>query len=83
MYGTAPPPPPPPPRESTVINQLCDKMSLFFLRVLQSEENHKKTKERFSETNRRLDQALAALQELGQENQSLQVRCWAYGKSSS
>ncbi|XP_065066579.1 early endosome antigen 1-like [Rhopilema esculentum] len=43
-------------------------------RVLQSEDAHKRTKERLSDTNRRLEQSLAALQELGQENQSIQMQ---------
>ena len=43
-------------------------------RVLQTEEAHKRTKDRLSETNRRLEQSLAALQELGQENQSIQMQ---------
>ena len=48
--------------------------SLSVLRVLQSEDAHKRTKERMSDTNRRLEQSLAALQELGQENQSIQMQ---------
>ena len=53
---------------------LC--MVLLFLsisRVLATEEDQKKTKQKLSETKRQLDQSLAGLQELGQENQNLQV----------
>ena len=46
---------------------------LTTFRVLESEDLMKKSKQKQSETNRRLDQALSALQELGQENQNLQV----------
>ena len=49
---------------------------LLFLsisRVLATEEDQKKTKQKLSETKRQLDQSLAGLQELGQENQNLQV----------
>lgn len=42
-------------------------------RVLATEEDQKKTKQKLSETKRQLDQSLAGLQELGQENQNLQV----------
>lgn len=53
---------------------LC--MVLLFLstsRVLATDEDQKKTKQKLSETKRQLDQSLAGLQELGQENQNLQV----------
>ena len=46
---------------------------MLFLRLLQADEQHKKTKQKLSETNRKLDQAIAGLQELGQENQNIQV----------
>ena len=42
-------------------------------RVFATEEDQKKTKQKLSETKRQLDQSLAGLQELGQENQNLQV----------
>ena len=54
-------------------NQLFRNIKTISFRVLQGEDAHKKTKERLSDTNRRLEQSLAALQELGQENQSIQV----------
>ena len=46
---------------------------LLFLRLVEAEEKEAKTKQKLSDTNRKLDQALAGLQELGQENQNIQV----------
>jgi len=56
------------------IQNINDEKRALTERVLQTEEAHKRTKERMSETNRRLEQSLAALQELGQENQSIQMQ---------
>lgn len=59
-----------------IIETLISCRGLLFLsmpRVLATEEDQKKTKQKLSETKRQLDQSLAGLQELGQENQNLQV----------
>lgn len=59
-----------------IIETLISCRGLLFLsmpRVLAAEEDQKKTKQKLSETKRQLDQSLAGLQELGQENQNLQV----------
>jgi len=59
--------------EAQIQNSSEEKRALLE-RVLSSEDQHKKTKQKLSETNRKLDQALSGLQELGQENQNLQVQ---------
>lgn len=59
-----------------IIETLISCRGLLFLsmpRVFATEEDQKKTKQKLSETKRQLDQSLAGLQELGQENQNLQV----------
>ena len=47
--------------------------SFFDNRVIEAEEREMKAKNKTTDVNRRLDQALSALQELGQENQNIQV----------
>lgn len=55
--------------------QSCnEEKSVLLERVLSAEEEHKKTKQKLVESNRKLDQSLSALQELGQENQNIQVQ---------
>lgn len=59
--------------EAKMQNSTEEKKALLE-RVLQAEEQQAKTKQKLSDTNRRLDQALAGLQELGQENQNIQIQ---------
>jgi len=51
-----------------------EEKSVLLERVLATEEQHKKTKQKLYDGNRKFDQALSALQELGQENQNIQVQ---------
>ena len=49
--------------------------------MIEAEEKESKAKQKTSDVNRRLEQALSALQELGQENQNIQVLdCEKYQK---
>ena len=41
--------------------------------MIEAEEKETKAKQKTADVNRRLEQALSALQELGQENQNIQV----------
>ena len=50
-----------------------EEKSALLERLLSTEEHHKKTQHKAMDTNRKLEQALSALQELGQENQNMQV----------
>lgn len=50
-----------------------EEKSALLERLLTTEEDHKKTKQKVVDSNRKLEQALGALQELGQENQNMQV----------
>ncbi|XP_057296020.1 early endosome antigen 1-like [Hydractinia symbiolongicarpus] len=59
--------------EAQIQNSSEEKRALLD-RVLSTEEQHKKTKQKLSEANKKLDHSLAALQELGQENQNMQVQ---------
>eukprot|EP00111_Clytia_hemisphaerica_P000990 TCONS_00002873-protein len=51
-----------------------DENKLLMERLIESEEKETKAKQKYSETNRKLEQALGGLQELGQENQNIQVQ---------
>ncbi|XP_047145988.1 early endosome antigen 1 isoform X1 [Hydra vulgaris] len=56
------------------IENCNDEKKALLDRILSTEEKYKKCKQTLNETNKKLEQSVAGLQELGQEYQNLQVR---------